>query len=231
MMNEINGVGRERMRGRDASLLVLLVLGTALLWYSASTGVMIGSEWLGNNASFQWHMNNYIVIEAKYAYAYFGLAALAIGGLATGLATPAFFSHSKSIKRRVASICSFFGAIILTGLGFNTLDFMLGSFYWTNMQYPPPVAVPVFGSIDVWNFYFFFFVVPLWLGGFMMGLATSSLAFVYYPHHLVVSYVIKRNLTKFKSRNLYAKPKEWVAKSSALSGKRKTMKSSIKSGN
>jgi hypothetical protein len=79
---------------------------------------MIGSDWFGNHASFPWHMNNYIVIEAKYVYSYFGLTALAIGGLATGLAAPAFFAFAKSKKHRLALACSFFVAIILTGLGF-----------------------------------------------------------------------------------------------------------------
>ena len=95
------------MRGRFA-LWIMLVLGVILLFYSVSVGVMIGSEWFGNRASFPWHMNNYIVVEARYAYSYFGLGALAIGGLATGLAMSTFLAFAKSRKHRLVLVCSFF---------------------------------------------------------------------------------------------------------------------------
>ena len=219
----VHGVGREKyLRGRIA-LWIMLIFGVILLFYSVSVGVMIGSDWFGNRASFPWHMNNYIVIEAKYAYSYFGLASLAIGGLATGLAASAFFAFAKSKKHRLALACSFFVAIILTGLGFNTLDFMLGCFYWTNMKYPPPVQVAVLGFVDVWNFYFFLFVVPLWLGGFIMGLASSYYAFVYYPKHLGAMYAIKKNYMKILSQTAQknAETKEYVIESATFSRNRK----------
>ena len=200
MMFQGHGLGREKYLRGHIALWVMLVLGVILLFYSVSVGVMIGSDWFGNRASFPWHINNYIVLEARYAYSYFGLTALAIGGLATGLAAPAFFAFAKSKKHRLALACSFFVAIILTGLGFNTLDFMLGCFYWTNMKYPPPVQVAVLGSVDVWNYYFFFFVAPLWLGGFIMGLAASYYAF-FCPKHFSADYYPKKDLFK-KALNL-----------------------------
>ena len=207
----------------------MLIVGVILLFYSVSVGVMIGSEWFGTHASFPWHMNNYIVIEARYAYSYFGLATLAIGGLATGLAMSAFFAFAKSRKHRLVLACSFFVAIILTGLGFNTLDFMLGSFYWTNMAYPPPMHVAVLGSVDVWNFYFFFFVAPLWLGGFIMGLAASYYAFSYRPKHSAAAYVAKKNFAGLLSQT--AQAKEYVAESTALSRNRKIIKQSFENTN
>ncbi len=216
------------MRGRIAVCGILL-LGIAVLAYSLNIGVMIGADWFGKDAAFQWHMNNYIVMDAKYAYIFFGLATLAIGGLATGLAMAAFFTVTKTRKHIAILVVAFFVAIILTGLGFNTLDFMLGSFYWTNMQYPPPVQVPFFGSVDVWNFYFFFFVAPLWGGGFLMGLGMSYYAFVVYPKQSAAIYVAKKNLAPMLTQN--AKVKEWVAESCTFCRSRKVLKQAFENTN
>lgn len=183
---------REHLRGKIPALILLIITGTLLLVYSVQVGCNIGSTWFGEQATFAWHMNNYIVLEAQYAYAFFGLATMALGGLATGMTTPIFFSSAKSRKHRIILVSIFFIAIALSGLGFNTLDFMLGCFYWTNMQYPPPVAVPVLGAVDVWNFYFFFFVVPLWLGGFLVGIASSLRLF----YHTNSSLQQKSNILK-----------------------------------
>lgn len=196
----------------------MLTVGTILLLYSLNTGLTIGSEWFGVNAAFPWHMNNYIVMEAKYAYSFFGLGALAIGGLATGLAMSAFFAFSRNKKHIVILASSFFVAIILTGLGFNTLDFMLGSFYWTNMTYPPPVQVAFFGPVDVWNFYFFFFVAPLWVAGFLLGMAASYYAFVYQPKRAVAAYVAKKNLAGMLTERAHAN--EYIAESTVFSKNR-----------
>jgi len=176
----------------------MLTLGVVLLAYGLYIGVMIGADWFGADASFPWHMNNYVVMEAKYAYSIFGLATLAIGGLATGLAMSSFFTFTKTRKHMLVLIVAFFVAIIMTGLGFNTLDFMLGSFYWTNMQYPPPVQIPFFGSVDVWNFYFFFFVAPLWAGGFIVGLATAYYGFVYRVNRFNAALTVGKNLPLLK---------------------------------
>jgi hypothetical protein len=180
------------MRGRIA-LCIGLTVGLSLLLYSLYIGVIIGADWYGKDATFLWHMNNYIVMEAQYAYSIFGLATMAIGGLATGLAMAAFTTITKTKKHIVVLAAAFFVAIALSGLGFNTLDFMLGSFYWTNMTYPPPVMVPLIGAVDVWNFYFFFFVVPLWFSGFLMGTSTSYYTFIYKPRRAAAAYIAKKN--------------------------------------
>jgi hypothetical protein len=221
------------LRGHIATLTVLIIVGAILLLCSLNTGFVIGSNWFGDSATTPWHMNNYIVIEAKYAYVYFGLASLAIGGLATGIAAPALFAHNKSRKTSIGLVCAFFVSIVLTGLGFNTLDFMLGSFYWTNMQYPPPVAIPIIGSVDVWNYYFFFFVVPLWLGGFIMGLATSYYSFVYCPQHLGASLFIQRNLKKTikQTAQKTVEPREYFAETKTFSRNSKTLKHFFKTKN
>ncbi len=197
------------MRGRIA-LCLLLIVGAILLVYSLNVGVMIGADWYGKDATFQWHMNNYIVMDGQYAYSIFGLATMAVGGLATGLAMAAFFTFTKTKKHILILIAAFFIAIVMSGLGFNTLDFMLGSFYWTNMQYPPPVQVPLVGAVDVWNFYFFLFVVPLWASGFIIGSASSYFACVYRPRCAAGAYVAKKNFAGMITQNTQ---KEYVAES------------------
>lgn len=216
------------MRGRIA-IVVMLLTSVALLWYSINTGIMIGADWFGKDAAFQWHMNNYIVMDAKYAYSIFGLATMALGGLATGISMAAFFAVTKTKKHIIILVAAFFVAIVLTGLGFNTLDFMLGSFYWTNMQYPPPVQVPFFGSIDVWNFYFFFFVAPLWAGGLLLGLAGSYYAFVYQPKRSAAAYIAKKNLTGMLTQT--TKPKEYIAESTTFSRGRKLINQTFENTN
>jgi hypothetical protein len=68
-------------------------------------------------------------------------------------------------------------AIGLTAFGFNTFDWMLGNFYWTNNVNPAPVLVNlvvVSWFVNAWDFYFFYFLVPLWVGGFCVGFAAVA---------------------------------------------------------
>ncbi len=186
--------GERGVHIKQSALAIVLILGVALLCYGIYIGVMIGADWYGKDATFQWHMNNYIVMDGQYAYSIFGLATMAIGGLATGVAILSFFSFHKTTKVALILMGAFFVAILTSGLGFNTLDFMLGCFYWTNQAYPPPVQVGFF-SVDVWNFYFFFFVVPLWLGGFIIGSASSYFSFVIKPRYNAAAYIARKNLS------------------------------------
>jgi hypothetical protein len=206
------------MRGRQIALALTLIIGVVLLIYSLYIGVMIGSDWYGSQANFQWHMNNYIVMDAKYAYSIFGLATMAIGGLASGVAISSLFMYTKTKKHMLILAAAFFIAILMTGLGFNTLDFMLGCFYWTNQTYPPPVQIFLFGSVDVWNFYFFFFVVPLWFSGFLMGGSTAYYTFIYQPRRAAAAYLAKKNLTGMLSNTAQ---KGYVAESKVFWRSRK----------
>ncbi len=226
MVSTMGWEGRNKLRGRIA-ICTMLILGAILLLYSLNVGFMIGSDWFGVNASFPWHMNNYVVIDAQYAYSIFGLGALAVGGLATGLAMSAFFTFARTKKHVAVLVCSFFVAIILTGLGFNTLDFMLGCFYWTNMTYPPPVQVLFFGSVDVWNFYFFFFVMPLWAAGFFMGTAASYHAFVYKPNCATAAYITK-NVSGMQGRKAHV---NYLAESTVSPRSREMFKQTFENRN
>lgn len=220
------------MSRRVVLIAALLIVSAILLINSLNIGFDIGSVWFGEQAHAQWRMNNYFFLEAKYAYGFFGLATLAIGGLATGIALPAFFFFAKSRKVRIASAGFFFVAIILTGLGFNTLDFMLGCFYWTNMTYPPPVHVAVLGYVDVWNYYFYLFVVPLWLGGFLTGLATSFGTMMHHPKTLAAHYELSKRL---KLPGLIMQetkqPQEYFAESRVFTRNRKATKPTFKTSN
>ncbi|MGE5555375.1 MAG: hypothetical protein ACM3UY_03810 [Methanocella sp.] len=181
------------MKGWQIALYIGFTLGIVLLIYSLFIGTMIGANWFGENAHDQWHMNNYFVIEGQYAYSIFGIATMIIGGLATGITMTAFLNYHKTRKTVLILSTAFIIAIIMTGLGFNTLDFMLGGFYWTNQTYPPPVQVPLFGSVDVWNFYFFFFVVPLWASGYFIGSSSAYFTFIHKPLKAAGAYVAKQN--------------------------------------
>ncbi len=55
------------MRRKQTALAVALVIGIVLILYGIYIGVMIGADWYGKDATFPWHMNNYIVMEAQYA--------------------------------------------------------------------------------------------------------------------------------------------------------------------
>lgn len=205
---------------RVALLVALIALGVVLLLGSINVGVTIGSEWFGASASSPWHMNNYIVINAEDAYVCFGLGAMALGGLATGIAASTFFNPARRISGKIGLVCAFFVSIFLTGLGFNTLDYMSGNFYWTDLHYPPPVSVPLIGQVDVWNYYFFFFVVPLWIGGFTLGVAASCCIFSYRPRRLGSAYSVNGNFGHLKVKTtLTRKTKEYIVETAAASRK------------
>jgi hypothetical protein len=212
------------MRGRQIALCVALIMGAVLLCYSLYIGVMIGADWFGKDATAEWHMNNYFVIEGQYAYSIFGLATMVIGGLATGIAMFSLVNYPKTRKTILMLMVVFFIAIALSGLSFNTLNYQLGCFYWTNMTYPPPVQVALIGSVDVWNFYFFFFVVPLWASGFLMGSATAYFSFIYKPLRAAEECVAKKNLGAKLQRT---KQKAYLAESNVLWRNRSVIRESF----
>jgi len=201
----------ENLRGKQIVIAAALIIGIVLLCYSLFIGIMIGVNWFGTDAHTPWHMNNYIVLEGQYAYSIFGLATMVIGGLATGNAISAFFNYSNTKKTKLILTTAFIIALTMTGLGFNTLDFMLGGFYWTNQTYPPPIHMPLIGAIDVWNFYFFFFVVPLWISGFLIASAVVYSNFIYKPLRAAEAYITHKNLSNILHHN--AQPKVYIAES------------------
>ena len=121
-------------------------------------------------------MNNYFIVSGIIAFTVFGCAALFIGGVCTGAAIPAFYSSTRKRRRLIVA---FIGAIVGTGLGFNTLDFLLGNFYWincTSRMIPIDLMITTV-QVESWNYYFFLFVVPTWISGFLLGYPLSAKIF------------------------------------------------------
>ncbi len=158
------------MKRKSILLICLLVVGLVLLGFSWHSAMYVGAPWFNERANEGWHMNNYIVIPGLVAYVACAFMPWFLGGLFAGAVVPAFFS--KSFKNHKLLFGFFVAALGLTALGFNTFDFMLGCFYWTNMTDPAPVVLDLlfFSTVvNAWDFYFFCFLVPLWLSGFFIG--------------------------------------------------------------
>jgi hypothetical protein len=152
-------------------LLSLAVIGIVLFLVSIHTALYVGAPWFDERANEQWRMNNYIIIPGVIAYVLCAFTPWFLGALFTGVSIPAFFSRSLIKKQKYLFIFCML-AIGLTTLGFNTFDFMLGCFYWTFQVDPAPVIVDLVlfsFPVNAWNFYFFYFLVPLWASGFCIG--------------------------------------------------------------
>ena len=157
-----------------------------MLYGSVQVGLFIGAQWFGEHANDPWHMNNYYVLRAEDAYVWYGMVMLALGGLFAGLVTPVFFLRRHFRKALLAAAVAFFVAIVLTGMSFNTLDWMLGCWYAVHGS-QAVTFIPVhflrldcYTSlvIDPWDYYFFLFVVPMWISGFLVGLSSNVIALV-----------------------------------------------------
>lgn len=151
---------------------VLVAVGLALLFLSLDTAWVIGAPLLTTRANDPWNMNNYFQVTVSQAYIYFSLVPWVLSAFFAAVTMPAFFS-TASVKKRMALVVPAFASLGLGALGFNTFDYLLGCFYFPN-NHPAPAHVDwmlVSFNMDVWNFYFFLFLVPLFAGGFLLGLA------------------------------------------------------------
>lgn len=160
------------MVNRNAVLAALLLVGVVLLLVSIDTSFFVAEPWFNERAHDEWHMNNYIVVPGFIAFVFFSFLSWFLGAFFVAFTLPSFgkFAYSK----RKWLIATFILGIFFSCLGFNTFDFMLGCFYWTNGCEPPPVMIDLmvtsFG-VNAWNFYFFFYLVPLYASGICFGLA------------------------------------------------------------
>jgi hypothetical protein len=164
------------LKSKTIILLTLAIIGVVLLLFSVHSALYVGAPWFSDRANEGWHMNNYIVIPGVVAFVACAFVPWFLGGVFTGVVIPAFFSSSFLKKQKYLFIFCLL-AIGLTTLGFNTFDFMLGCFYWTNMVDPAPVVVDLVLTsfyVNAWDFYFFCFLVPLWASGFCLGFAVVA---------------------------------------------------------
>jgi len=159
---------------RSLLLLSLLLVGVGLLLLSIDTSFFVAAPWFSERAHDEWHMNNYFIVPGFYAFIFFAFLSWFFGGLFMAASIPAFLRISAQ-KRKLLFI-PFLLAILLSGLGFNTFDFMLGCFYWTNGCEPAPVLVDLLVysfHVNAWNYYFFLYLIPLYVSGICFGLALA----------------------------------------------------------
>jgi len=136
----------------------------------------VAEPWFNERAHDEWHMNNYIIVPGFIAFVFFAFMPWFIGGVCAALTLPAF--SKMSWKRRRWLVIPFAISLVFCGLGFNTFDFMLGCFYWTNGCEPAPVIINLLITnleVNAWNYYFFIYLVPLLVSGFCFGLTAVFL--------------------------------------------------------
>lgn len=156
---------------KSLGLVLLALFGLVLLFLSVHTALYVGETWFTDRAYESWHLNNYIVVPGWFAYVFGAFVPTFLAGLFMAVCVPAFFSRSL-LKEQKYLFVFFLLAVGCGALGFNTFDYMLGCFYWTNGVDPSPVLVDMIFtsfSLNAWNFYFFWFLVPLGLSGFCIG--------------------------------------------------------------
>ena len=183
-----------RISRKLVALIVTLLVGVGMIYGAFRVGVFIGAQWYSDHANDPWHMNNYYVVRAEQAYTWYGLVTLLLGGLFAGLTVPVFFLRRHYRKILMAALVTFFVSIALTGLGFNTLDWMLGCWYMVPQSQTVTLLPFNFLQLDryttvefePWNYYFFLLVLPMWIGGFLVGLSSSVIT-------LVSSFIKRRN--------------------------------------
>lgn len=148
-----------------------MVMALLLTGYSFYTAWNYGQVWLIEKAHEGWHMNNYTIVPAWVAYAVFGVLSLWVGGLllGSGLAGGMFYVLFK--KKWKVAFALIIAACCLIALGFNTMDYACGWFYWNDGNPSPiPFSFIVFDVlIDAWNFYFFCVVLPLAFSGAVLS--------------------------------------------------------------
>lgn len=152
-------------------MLLLFVLGCYLTYVGLISSNWLGYVWVEEKPHADWWMNTYIVVPAKVAYQLYGVLSLWLGGLLTGAIT-AMVYHGKHPK--LAIIFLFF-AVFFSALGFNTLDWMLNRASGSNVEW----TLWVYGlsniKLNSWDFYLWTLIVPLFLGGFLIGATVLSL--------------------------------------------------------
>lgn len=161
----------------------ILIAGIVLSIVAVHTTTMAGSVWFNEKKDVNWHMTNDIVVPGSVAFMIFGVAAFYIGGIFTGTTMPIMFARIRKKSIIIFGVIALILALTLTGLGFNTLDWTLGSMYWNGDGVPPPDAnmnlLSIHFTIDVWNQYFFIAILPLWISGFLIGISITVIAMVW----------------------------------------------------
>ncbi|MEM2445432.1 MAG: hypothetical protein QW734_02095 [Candidatus Bathyarchaeia archaeon] len=160
------------LTANSKTLIVLaFIIGAYLSYVGYVSATWLGYVWVEAKPEHPWWMNTYISVPAKIAFHIYGIISQWLGGLLTG-AIVAMLYYNKHHK--LAIILIFF-AIYFSALGFNTLDWMLSRASGSNVDW----SLWVFGlpniKLNSWDFYFYTVILPLFVGGFLIGLALISL--------------------------------------------------------
>lgn len=158
------------MRITIAHLLIVLVIGVFFTFVGFRSGIWMGSSWYKDKATSPWGMNTYFWINAKDAYVFFGLIPMWLGGLCAGITIPLIFAQKPK-----TSMIPFFLSIFLTGIGFNTLDWMLSGVILSEHGWEA-WAMHLDVYLEAWNFYIFMTIIPLFIGGLLIALPLAYFA-------------------------------------------------------
>jgi hypothetical protein len=155
-----------------AGMFLCFVLGCYATYVGYTSATWLGYVWTDTKADYPWSMSTYIFIPAYIALQLYGIWSLWLGGLLSGVLTQLLY-HSSHLKIAIIFVL---GAVFFTGLGFNTLDWMLSRAHGSNEHWNPWMLGIQNIYIDSWTFYILFAIMPLFFGGFLIGLAIMGAA-------------------------------------------------------
>jgi hypothetical protein len=150
-----------------AVMFLCFVLGCYATYVGYTSTTWLGYVWTDTKADYPWNLNPYIFVPAYVALHLYGIWSLWLGGLLLGVLTQ-FLYHGLHLK---ISIVFMFAAVFFTGLGFNTLDWMLSRASGSNEHWNPWMLGIENVYLNSWNFYFLLSILPLFFGGALIGLA------------------------------------------------------------
>lgn len=154
---------------KPITLIIVLLIGTGVSYLGFQDLFWLGMKWFSSRAADQWWLNTYTAIAAKDSFLYLGVISLWLGGIFAGVSVVLILTRFPK-----ASLAPFFAAIVFTGLGFNTLDWMLSGSYSLGAFSLWPFNLSL--VLESWNWYIFLGVVPTFLGGAFISLATTAAA-------------------------------------------------------
>lgn len=153
-------------------MLLFFIVGCYLTYIGYVTSTWLGYVWVEEKPYTLWSMNTYISVPAYVAFQLCGVWSLWVGGLLVGALTQLLY-HGHHLK---TAIIFTFAAIFFVSLGFNTLDWMLSRASSSREHWAPWMVGIENVEIESWNFYFLFVILPLFFGGFLVGVALLGAA-------------------------------------------------------
>jgi hypothetical protein len=150
-------------------LIIVLLAGLGVSYLGFQDLLWLGTAWLSSKAADQWWLNTYTVIAAKDSFLYLGVISLWLGGIFAGMSAVLILTKFSKM-----SLVPFFAAIVFTGLGFNTLDWMLAGSY--SLGSFPLWPFNLSFKLESWNWYIFLGVVPSFLGGLFICMVLTYAA-------------------------------------------------------